>query len=1455
MEANDEDGDDNEVVHELYLDDSVQYSNINIKKEKFDDHQTKTELCKSVSNPDVPSTSRGVTSNDKVAELFLDDLPSFKINIKQEVLGHESAAESLPNRDVSSTNQVFDRVNAFPLGVETKIKEEPDIKEEPPHVSSEKSGSDLGEIGDENEENEEDKGKNAAKKFQVDRSAIPEIAKSEQASELQGLEGLSVYKQETLEAEILKQVDNALTGGNQTDEIDHGPGVGVGVDGAEVSFPLLDMGRSGETEMERSIRLGEMTPFGTTLLDQKSKRTEPKEKGDLNDVIQGLEKYFRNQEKLTRKQNNRKREARKEKSVSPQKKPKLSQDKNPLDRKVLNRDGLKKKPRKKEKLGTQTAKDDGESPGPVCGEENYFHQDDTESEYVPSSEEEFFSSDDNKNHVKSKSLPRTSTKRNTRKYKLPGGKLPEDWRSDDSDWESSDEEYKRKLKHSKKELDDGDIDLFRHRIIEWEKENGKSADDVINMDSDQYHEFDSGFKIPLELWDKLYNYQRVGVRWMWELDRQCCGGILGDEMGLGKTIQMIAFLAGLHCSQMKDRDTGYRGLGPSIIVCPTTVMHQWVKEFHKWFPFLRVAVLHDSGTYTGKNKEDMVQKLYRSQRGILILSYTGAVHFKEMLTTRRWHYVILDEGHKIRNPDAQVTLVLKQLTTSHRLLLTGSPMQNNLKELWSLFDFIFPGKLGTLPVFMAEFAVPITQGGYANASEVQVVTAYKCATVLRDTISPFLLRRMKADVKAGVNLPDKNEQVLFCRLSDEQRALYKSYVGSDEVERILRGHMQIFLGLIALRKICNHPDLYSGGPKLFQGESEDKLPETERYGHWSRSGKMIVVETLLKLWKKQNHRVLLFTQGTQMLCILEAFVKSCGYKYLKLDGSTSISARQPLIDKFNQDTSYFVMVLTTRVGGLGVNLTGANRVVIFDPDWNPATDTQARERAWRIGQTQPVTIYRLITAGTIEEKMYHRQIFKQFLSNKVLKDPRQRRFFKSNDLFELFTLKETETEGSTETSAIFAGTGSEVKLDPNKRYRSAKKEIKPREEAENPSLTFSKKKIEHMKKLAQQLSMKLGGMSSKPQAQEASSTDVNNSLNPVNNVDESTNVNSTLSTVGSSNVNESTDVNSKVPDVDVNVEESLKENETSSKFEEDIENKNVHSNVSVKKEKCAVKIDTTKEDLSEMESSCSSVKAIVIKKEKMEEASTSKENDDNQSLKRKHRKHKKHKKHKRFKDVEFEGETVPHLVQHQTSSGSKPEDEESRNLASQDEYVLKKLFDKSGLQTAMKHDSIMEGGPSDYAIVECEAEKVAKEAVEALKKSRRECWAASSGVPTFTGQNGAIRSRFAPKKVARPGSVSTSSAAANSALTMSSADLIKRIRERNLMKLPEDSDIRLLNDIREFILANGGTALTDQLINKFQARLPAGKSPVFKSLLAKISVFYRAPDKKGYWTLRDEFSW
>lgn len=259
----------------------------------------------------------------------------------------------------------------------------------------------------------------------------------------------------------------------------------------------------------------------------------------------------------------------------------------------------------------------------------------------------------------------------------------------------------------------------------------------------------------------------------------------------------------------------------------------------------------------------------------------------------------------------------------------------------------------------------------------------------------------------------------------------------------------MFVGLINLRKICNHPDLFTDWSRLVPEYGEDPA-QVARCGYPKRSGKMIVLETLLKIWFKQDHRCLLFTQSKQMLNILEQFLTDNRYSYLKMDGTTSIGSRQGLVTQFNTDASIFVFLLTTRVGGLGINLTGANRVLIFDPDWNPSTDIQARERAWRIGQTKNVTIYRLLTSGTIEEKIYHRQIFKQFLTNRVLQDPKQRRFFKSNDLHELFrydddTNNNESDDERTETSILLAGTNSEINLKEKYNQRKRKKNASKRQ--------------------------------------------------------------------------------------------------------------------------------------------------------------------------------------------------------------------------------------------------------------------------------------------------------------------------------------------------------------------------------------------------------------------------
>ncbi|KAI9372750.1 SNF2 family N-terminal domain-containing protein [Aspergillus egyptiacus] len=601
-------------------------------------------------------------------------------------------------------------------------------------------------------------------------------------------------------------------------------------------------------------------------------------------------------------------------------------------------------------------------------------------------------------------------------------------------------------------LDDGNEKLYQTRLQNWvrrrsaarkraRKSRPDSERDLHTGDADAHAsdeeeecfmphpsepdlQFESGYRMPGDIHPLLFDYQKTGVQWLWELHQQQVGGIIGDEMGLGKTIQAIAFLAGLHYSKKLTK--------PIIVVCPATVMKQWVNEFHRWWPPFRVSIIHTSGSgmvniRSESSREDALMSGAHGSSGpssglkaarkvvkrvveeghVLVTTYSGLQSYASLLIPVEWGGAILDEGHKIRNPNTSITIHCKELRTPHRIILSGTPMQNNLTELWSLFDFVFPMRLGTLVNFRNQFDFPIRQGGYANASNLQVQTAAKCAETLKDAISPYLLQRFKMDVAA--DLPKKSEQVLFCRLTKPQRQAYLAFLGSEEMQSILRGRRQVLYGVDILRKICNHPDL----------QNHKLLHAKANYGSATKSGKMQVVKSLLELWKETGHKTLLFAQHRIMLDILERFVRSLsGFNYRRMDGTTPIQHRQSLVDEFNSDPNLHVFLLTTKVGGLGVNLTGADRVIIYDPDWNPSTDVQARERAWRLGQKRDVTIYRLMTAGTIEEKIYHRQIFKQFLTNKILKDPKQRQTFQLSDLHDLFSLGE-ENQGPTETSKIF----------------------------------------------------------------------------------------------------------------------------------------------------------------------------------------------------------------------------------------------------------------------------------------------------------------------------------------------------------------------------------------------------------------------------------------------------
>uniref|UniRef100_A0A673HE43 DNA excision repair protein ERCC-6 n=1 Tax=Sinocyclocheilus rhinocerous TaxID=307959 RepID=A0A673HE43_9TELE len=1304
--------------------------------------------------------------------------------------------------------------------------------------------------------------------LQINRQEIQSVDRNSQAAELQGL-GVDVYDQDVLEQGVLQQVDRAIQESNQaaakaeaekeyesvlddvrscTTALKHinkileqlAPHAASSkdisrkiesvkrqkenkekqlkkirakqkrlqavLDGEDIQngtilhcLHLLEPGPSTlgsmlmpaqESEWEELIRTGHMTPFGSRI-PQKQEKKKPRKV--MLSENSGFDKYLADQAMLA---DSRKRPILKKKITKKhsgqttggkeQKNRSLSSKEKKLQKRMrkLQRTALKAHPKARPKVEKELPrarrrKGDGEQTSDSEG-----------SEYVPSDElmdpeeperddDEFWVDEDEEYQLKPYKKKNQAKTRKPKKEDESNEYIPS----------SSEDEDSQKGGKVKKCKDDGDIEYYRQRIRKWkrqrlrEKEAKREAGEDESEESEA--EFDEGFKMPGFLWKKLFKYQQTGVGWMWELHCQQAGGILGDEMGLGKTIQIIAFLAGLSYSKLKTRGSNYRyaGLGPTVIVCPATVMHQWVKEFHTWWPPFRVAVLHDTGSFTSK-KEKLIPEIVASH-GILITSYSYIRIMQDYIQKYDWHYVILDEGHKIRNPNAGVTMACKQFRTPHRFILSGSPMQNNLKELWSLFDFVFPGKLGTLPVFMEQFSVPITMGGYANASPVQV-----------NHSSPRLN-----------SLPDKNEQVLFCRLTEDQRQVYQNFLDSKEVYQILNGDMQVFSGLIALRKICNHPDLFTGGPRLLRGIPDDQLTEEEHFGYWKRSGKMIVVESLLRLWFKQGHRVLLFTQSRQMLEILEVFVRENGFSYVKMDGTTTIASRQPLITQYNQNKDIFIFLLTTRVGGLGVNLTGANRVVIYDPDWNPSTDTQARERAWRIGQKQQVTVYRLLTAGTIEEKIYHRQIFKQFLTNRVLKDPKQRRFFKSNDIYELFTLSNPDGSQGTETSAIFAGTGSDVQVP--KRHKTSR----PSQGSSRPSLSHSSAFC----------------------VEDQDTTSLSENRN-------STSVN------GLSNNNASGSQNN-------NLEPHSTADRLTNSTSKDHSPANSPQKHREKKKHC----ETPEKDLLPSD-----------------------------------RHKRKHKKRKHSEDAKFEGCRISHLLKKRRYKKEENEKgKEEKNEKKSDDYVLAKLFKKSGIHSVMKHDTIMEASNPDYVLVEAEASRVAKDALRALKISRQNCRLSFSRGST-TATPPPVKRRFGQKKnsllsqssgttakaksvVKKPGSAAhfSGEGAQEESGSLSSSSLLAGMKARNHLNQPqrqedEEEDERestavhatptehdeLLVDLRNFVAFQAqvdGQASTKEILEYFTPRLTSTQTAVFRELLRNICEFHRLPGQEGMWKLKADY--
>ncbi|YAR62727.1 DEAD/DEAH box helicase [Bacillus cytotoxicus] len=457
-------------------------------------------------------------------------------------------------------------------------------------------------------------------------------------------------------------------------------------------------------------------------------------------------------------------------------------------------------------------------------------------------------------------------------------------------------------------------------------------------------------KIPSSLQATLRPYQEHGVSWLLYLRELGFGALLADDMGLGKSIQTITYL--LYVKENKLQT------GPALIVAPTSVLGNWQKEFERFAPHLKVILHYGSNRAKGEAFKEFLQGA-----DVVLTSYALSQLDEEELSTLCWDSIILDEAQNIKNPHTKQSKAVRKLKANHKIALTGTPMENRLAELWSIFDFLNHGYLGSLGQFQRRFVTPIEKD--RDEAKIQQVQRF---------ISPFLLRRTKQDQTVALNLPDKQEQKAYCPLTGEQASLYEQLV-QDTLKNVenLNGIERrgfILLMLNKLKQICNHPALY-----LKEDVPKDIV---------QRSMKMQTLMDLIENIKNQNESCLIFTQYIGMGHMLQTVLEETfGQRVLYLNGSVPKKERDKMIEQF-QNRTYDIFILSLKAGGDRAKLNGTNHVIHYDRWWNPAVENQATDRAYRIGQKRFVHVHKLITTGTLEEKIDEMLERKQSLNNAVI---------------------------------------------------------------------------------------------------------------------------------------------------------------------------------------------------------------------------------------------------------------------------------------------------------------------------------------------------------------------------------------------------------------------------------------------------------------------------------------
>ena len=537
----------------------------------------------------------------------------------------------------------------------------------------------------------------------------------------------------------------------------------------------------------------------------------------------------------------------------------------------------------------------------------------------------------------------------------------------------------------------------------------------------------------------LRDYQLEGYHWLRVMFENGVNCILGDEMGLGKTIQCISLICYLAEQSV---------VGPFLVAAPLSTLPNWLSEFERFCPDIPVVLYH------GTERKELIPKIAKFHRipgcpvpirPVVLTSYGLVMRDVRELSQFQWRYLIIDEGHRIKNYECRLVRDLKRYTTTNRLLLTGTPLQNNLSELWSLLNFLLPEIFDDLAVFESWFDVANMNTEEDNAKIVAQEREKQVVSTLHKILTPFLLRRVKRDV--DLQIPPKRELLVYCPLIDDQEKLYQAaanktieklmgkrhgedpdkppeldasgrprragkenvsfkflFAESGDVlrdedrwmaglerleesrasattvkkEKKVAVHLPMARSMMVMRHAVNHPFLL-----------EHPIdPETKEYllvpEVGEKSGKMMVLDAMLKRLLPDGHKVLIFSQFTMMLDILADFLTVKGHEFLRLDGKDKLEDRRVNIAAFNTNPDIKVFIVSTRAGGLGINLTGADTVIIYDSDWNPQCDLQAQDRAHRIGQTKPVVVYRLVAGGTIDERIVERASAKRKLEKMVM---------------------------------------------------------------------------------------------------------------------------------------------------------------------------------------------------------------------------------------------------------------------------------------------------------------------------------------------------------------------------------------------------------------------------------------------------------------------------------------